>query len=186
MSELMNAQSGQRDVRRQLLMTVSSLALLACVCIVQDANAEDADRPILWIELGADLNRVDSGQQAFTPPFVANNPNSTGFDPVSPAEAQRPPSVSFGEEGKLSFQPRDSNWIFSASILYGRANNNRHVHQTAKPGPVYERLRYCESAHHCITELPPHTYTPSVANFLDVSEKQSEMHAVLDFMAGKD
>src|ERR1700688_3808894 len=101
MSELINTQRNRADFRWRLLTTVSSLALLASVSGVRDARAEDTDRPIVWIELGADMGRVDAGQQAFTPPFVANNPGSTAFDPISPAEAQRSPGFGFGADSKI-------------------------------------------------------------------------------------
>jgi len=185
MSELINTQQVRIAFRWQLLTTVSSLALLASACGMQHANAEDADRPIVWIELGADLERVDSGQQAFAPAFVVNNPGSTAFDPVSPAEAQKTPGFSFGGEGKLSFQPEDSNWIFSASVRYGRANASRFVHQTAKNNAYYEHFIY-KGHYGTFTNIPPKHVTPFIANFLHASEKLGESHAVVDFQAGKD
>ena len=184
MSELINTKSGWRDLRWELLVSVSSVALLASVCGMQDANAEDADRPTVWIELGADLDRVDGGQQAFAPPFVANNPGSTAFDPISPGQAQRPPRFSFGGEGKLSLQPEDSNWVFAASVRYGRSNGQRNIHQTAKNGPQYAHFGYNGPYAHI--DGPPSSPIPFVANFLAVAEKQSESHAVIDFQAGRD
>ena len=185
MSELINTQQTRNMFRWQLLSTVSSLALLTSVCGMQRANAEDADRPTVWIELGADLDHVNSGQQAFAPPFVVNNPGSTAFDPVSPAEAQKTPGFSFGGEGKLSFQPEDSSWIFSASIRYARANANRFVHQTAKNNAYYEHVIY-KGHYGTQVIIPPTHYTPFAANFLHASEKLSESHAVVDFQAGRD
>ncbi len=137
MSELINTQKANNSLHWRLLTSVSSLALLAAICGTQGAFTEDSDRPTVWIELGADLDRVDSGQKAFAPAFIVNNPGSTAFDPVSPADAQKTPSFSFGEEGKLSFEPEISSWVFSASIRYGRSNGNRFVHQTAKNNAFY-------------------------------------------------
>ena len=182
MSEFINTQRNKTDFHWRLLSTVSSLALLVSVYGARDANAEDTDRPVVWIELGADLDRVDSGQQTFMPPFVANNPDSTAFTPVSPAEAQKPPGFSFGADSKILFQPEDSNWVFSASILYGRANDNRNFHQTAKNKPLYKHLVLGTR-----TVYPPnHNYILPTANFLAVVEKQDESHAVIDFQAGRD
>jgi iron complex outermembrane receptor protein len=185
MSELISSQQTRNILHWQLLTTVSSLALLASACGMQAASAEDADRPTVWIELGADLDRVDSGQRAFAPAFIANNSGSTAFDPVSPAEAQKPPGFSFGGEGKLSFQPEDSKWVFSASIRYGRANGNRFVHQTAKNNSYYEHVVY-RGRYGTSTNVPAQHVTPSIANFLHVTEKQSESHGTLDFEAGRD
>jgi hypothetical protein len=186
MSELIHSQHTRNVLRWQLLTTVSSLALLASACGMQAANAEDADRPIVWIELGADLDRVDGGQQSFAPAFIANNPGSTAFDPTSPAEAQKPPIFSFGGEGKISFQPEDSNWAFSASVRYGRANGNRFVHQTAKNNSYYEHAIIRGGPYGTVTAIVPEHITPAVANFLHVTEKQSESHAIVDFQAGRD
>ena len=185
MSELINAPHDDVCFRRQLLVTVSSVVLVASVCGIHGANAEDADRPTMWIELGADLDRVDGGQKAFAPAFVANNPGSTAFDPVSPAEAQKPPAFSFGGEGKLLFQPEGSDWVFSASVRYGRANSNRFTHQTAKNNSYYQHLVY-RGRYGTFTNFPPGQVKPIVANFLHVSEKQSESHSVVDFQAGRD
>src|SRR5580692_473637 len=185
MSELINTQQTRTVLRWQLLSTVSSLALLASVCCMQAASAEDADRPTIWIELGADLDRLDSGQKAFAPAFIANNPGSTAFDPVSPANAQKLPLFSFGDDSKLSFQPEDSNWVFSASVRYGRANANRFVHQTAKNNAYYRHIVY-RGPYRSITNFPPGEYAPFAANFLHASEKLGESHAVVDFQAGKD
>jgi len=187
MSELKNTENAGRYVRWQLLTTVSTLTLLASISGIQQARAEDADRPTVWIELGADLERVDGGQQTFAPAFVVNNPGSTAFDPVSPAEAQKPPSFSFGGEAKLSIQPEGSNWIFSAAVRYGRANSTTKIHQTAKNEPLYEHVVFVgphQSKYHEL--LAPQEITPFVANFLAVTAKQGESHAVVDFLAGKD
>ena len=142
MSELINTRQTRNSFRWHLLSTVSSLTLFAAICIPLDAKADDADRPTVWIELGPDLDRVDGGQQAFAPGFVVNNPNSTAFDPISPAQAQKPARFSFGGEGKISFQPEDSNWIFSAGVRYGRANSTRDTRQTAKNKSYYRHEIY--------------------------------------------
>ena len=95
MSELMNTQDAERDFRWQLLTTVSALALLAAVYGSSEAKAadEDADRPTVWIELGGQLEHVSGQGDLFTPGFLAANPNSPVLQPVTPVQAQNPPTV---------------------------------------------------------------------------------------------
>ena len=40
------------------------------------AHAEDADRPLIWIELGGQMETVSGQGEIFAPAFLAANPNS--------------------------------------------------------------------------------------------------------------
>ena len=128
MSELMNARNGSRDFRWQLLTTVSALALLTAVYGSGEAQAEDqdSDRPTVWIELGSQLERMNDSQEAFSPPFMAS---ITQANLLSTLDVQKPPAFAVGGEGKVSFQPESSDWVFSASVRYGRAKRHHHRHQ---------------------------------------------------------
>jgi len=175
MSELMNTQSAERGFRWHLLTTVSALALLASVTM-GDAGAADQepDRPIVWIELGGQLEHVSGQGVAFAPGFVAENPNSPVLQPVSPIQAQNPPPFELAEDGKISFQPEGLTWIFSAAVNYGRSSNFKHVdHQTNRvfSGPPLG------SGQPILT---------SVANFADTQVHRRESHLILDFSVGKD
>ena len=186
MSELINTQKANNSLHWRLLTSVSSLALLAAICGTQGAFAERFRSPYSMDRTGADLDRVDGGQQAFAPAFVVNNSGSTAFDPISPAEAQKPPSFSFGGEGKLSIEPEGADWVFSASVRYGRSNSNRQVHQTAKNKPVYQHLVFNTPYFPNHTLIAPSNHTPFTANFFAAQEELSESHAVIDFQVGKD
>ncbi|HEV2561546.1 MAG TPA: hypothetical protein VGT78_05340 [Rhizomicrobium sp.] len=134
------------------------------------ANAEDADRPLLWIELGGQMENVSGQGEIFAPPFLAANPNSPVLGPVTPLQAQKPPKFGFGEEGKISFQPEDSDWIFSAAIRYGKSSNAREVqHQTSRPH---------------VSGFNPNV--TAIADFSDTMARHQETHAIVDFSAGKD
>ena len=91
MSELMNARSGKRDLRWQLLTTVSTVALLAVMYGAGESKAadQDDDRPTVWIELGGQLEQLQDKQQPFMPPFVANMPS----DFFSPDEFRDPQNI---------------------------------------------------------------------------------------------
>ena len=74
MSELITQRPGLSDFRWRLLATVSALTLLALT--VSEANAEDSDRPTVWIELGGQLSRLENSQEPYAPPFVALTPSN--------------------------------------------------------------------------------------------------------------
>ncbi|HEY5238297.1 MAG TPA: hypothetical protein VIJ62_07955, partial [Rhizomicrobium sp.] len=89
---------------------------------------------------------------------------------------------SIDETGKLSFEPQGSDWVFSASVRYGRSTNNRDVSQQSHPKPFTVYGLGTVSGHPSIAK-----YVPPIANrFADTSVRNSESHAVLDFQAGKD
>lgn len=176
MSELMNTYT-RRAVRRQLLSTASALAFIASAYAMGEANAADgdADHPTLWIELGGDLQHVGGQGEPFMPGFVAANPNSAVLKQPTPIQAQKPLPFQFGEEGKISLQPEGSDWVFSASVLYGRSSNFKKVdHQTNR---VFS-LQY--------PYTPSKFYKTDLENFANTQVHRRESHAVLDFAVGKD
>ncbi len=176
MSELMNSYT-RRVVRRWLLSTASAFAFIASAYVMDEANAadDDADHPTLWIELGGDLQHVGGQGEPFMPAFIAANPSSPVLKPSTPIQAQNPPPFQFGEEGKISFQPEGSDWVFSASVLYGRSSNFKKVdHQTNR----VLALQY--------PYTPSKIYKTDLEDFANTQVHRRESHAVLDFAVGKD
>ena len=164
MSDLVNTKSNADNLHRHLMATASALALVASACGIENALARDSDTPTVWIELGGQLERIESSQPSFSPPFIQNAPDTTA--PVSPAAAQRPPQYANGAEGKLSFEPAGTDLLFSAGIRYGRSNGGKHIHQQ--------------------TRLHSNFFGQYPYAFTDVRAKDEESHMVLDFRAGKD
>ncbi len=82
MSELIQKHDNRATIRWKLLTSASALALTAYVSSTALAGAEDATRPQIWIELGAQL---ENGEWAVSDPFSAR------FSPV------RRPGPSIGE-----------------------------------------------------------------------------------------
>jgi len=173
MSELIQSQNTQSDMRRTLLATVSSLALAACTCLPAYA-ADDADRPTVWIELGGQLERVDSKQDAFLPPFLRVDPRPA-FEVVPSAVTQRPPRYAIGGEGKITFAPAGSDWSLSAAIRYGRSNTDKHLHQQTTE--VRQSGRALQNDDPWYVQL---------TRFGDTVSAHRESHIVADFMAGRD
>ena len=164
MSELIHTKSSTNNLRRHLMATASALTLIASACGTENAFARDADAPTVWIELGGQLERIESSQPSFSPPFIQNAPDTT--TPVSPEAAQRAPQYANGAEGKLSFEPAGTDLLFSAGIRYGRSNGSKHIHQQ--------------------TQLHSSFFGQYPYAFTDVRAKDDESHMVLDFRAGKD
>ena len=174
MSELIDVQQRRASTRRQLLTTVSATTLLIAASAIDRALAEDAYRPTVWIELGGQFEQVSTIGEAYSPPFKseivqAGLPSLLG--------SQRALNQSFGGEGKISFQPQNSDWVFSASVLYGRTNGHKVTH---------DQTRGCPCKIVVGTHTKYITPNPGFKKFSDVHTSNNENHAVLDFQAGRD
>ncbi|HEV2562576.1 MAG TPA: hypothetical protein VGT78_10580 [Rhizomicrobium sp.] len=185
MSELIQKQDHRTTIRWKLLTGVSALALTAYVS--SGAFAEDAGQPQIWIELGGQLNRLNDGQESFAPVFPNSPPRPSIFSPSQKFDGA--PRFGIDEDGKLSFQPDDSDWVFSASVRYGRSANKRHVHQQTNPNNV---VKYYYTSNITYTGGPPrrqkqtNVVKPQAAKFADTLARDSDRHLILDFQAGKD
>ncbi len=177
MSELIQTRRGSGDFRWQLLTTVSALTLLAGLGVQAAKAADDADRPTVWIELGGQLERASSFSDPFVPNFLSKNADNPGFAPISLVGAQHTPRYAKGAEGKITFQPENSDWVFSAGIRYGRANGNKHIHQQTPGKPLPPSA---------LVNSIPGWENPPIKLFSDLKSRNSETHTVLDFQAGKD
>jgi hypothetical protein len=163
MSELINKQQDTQSTWR-LMASASALTLIASICAMENAAAHEGDRPTVWIELGGQLERLESSQPSFEPAFLDNATATVA--PVSPFDAQRAPRYSYGGEGKLIFEPAGTDWLLSAGVRYGRSNGGKHIHQQTQ----YHTSPFGQY---------PYAFT-------DVRAKDRESHMVLDFQAGKD
>jgi len=183
MSELVQ-KNDRNAMHWQLLAGASTLVLVAYVSTGHSAKAAESDRPTVWIELGGQLNRLQDSQEVFAPPFVALTPPN--FTP--PQEAERPPLYGIDASGKISFQPNNSDWIFSASVRYGRASSAKHVRHQSYPdayNAFFEAYGiYSGVFTYHVTGHNP--VNPRAARFTDAVARESEGHTILDFQAGKD
>jgi len=85
--------------------------------------------------------------------------------------AQKPAHLAFGLEGAATFQPAGSEWVLSASLLYGRSQTKHHIHQQS---PV-ATFQYSNFTKHF-----------NAAAFADSKAAFHESHAILDFGVGRD
>lgn len=162
-------------IRWRLLSTVSALALVSATCT---AAANDADRPSIWVELGGQADTITGDGEAFAPDFLSAYPNSTVlWKGVSPTQAQRLPLFNFGEQAKITYQPQNSDWIFSAAIRFGKTGTSNEVdHQTNRAF----RIKYVSGVPNYQSNIR------GIDKFSDTHAHQSERNTILDFSAGKD
>jgi hypothetical protein len=158
-----------QKIRGRLLGTASAIALLTSVAFADPAVAEDA-RPQLWIEIGGGFDQMDNAQVAFDRPFAAPPPS---FQTFSVTSLEKPSQTALNLDGKLSFQPENTDWVFSAEVRFGRSNRGQY-RQSQPNEPCYFYASYGFSA--CVP----------VYAFADATAKNSENHEIVDFKVGKD
>ena len=81
MSELSIGQRSRNAIRRNLLSSVSLVALSVHVISFVPAEAADTERPSVWIELGGQFEQADTTQEVYSPAFFTPQPSFTGFTP---------------------------------------------------------------------------------------------------------
>src|SRR5580692_2640517 len=176
MSELIQKNNNRAVIRWKLLTSASALALTAAVSTIDAAEAQDADRPPVWIELGGQFDQFSGQGSPFAPSFV--NTTDWAADGLrSPAGIQIMHIFSIGGDANISFQPTDSDWIFSASVRYGRANGHKFVHQQKTQVSRFQLPGHFGSKY--FTKTAPGSYAQTSAT-------KSESHFIADFQAGKD
>jgi hypothetical protein len=178
MSELIDARPKGGDSRWQLMATASALALLTSVSMTGASAADDADRASVWVELGGQLERIDGGESVYAPEFVVKN-DAAAYNLVSPLSMRAAPRYGFAGEGKLTFAPQGTDFVFTAAARFGRTNGYKERHQQTTTqllqtnGYAPDNPKYAKF------------YKP-VTRFNHTSQKTSESHLIVDFKAGKD
>jgi len=175
MSELTSVQDNHKAVRRHLLATASALALTAYVASISLAKAGESDHPVVWIELGGQLEAMQGTSAPFSAPFMFPPTTPDVYGVQSFAWKQKAPRFAFGGEGKIAFQPEGSEWVFSAALRFGRSNSKKHTHYQGPPA------RYYYPSYPSSAGLPRYA-----AAFSDTLVSHRESHAVIDFAVGKD
>jgi hypothetical protein len=174
MSELINVQDNRATIRWKLLAGASALVLSAYMYSADLARAEDSDRPPLWIELGGQVEQLGGTSAKFSAPFMtALSPAPGPYSGDIFVKGQKTSRFSVGGEGKVTIQPDGSDWVFSASIRYGRANNNKHIHHQSPTPPATKNGQ-------------PYHFISGTKPFADIKSSYSEQHMIVDFTAGRD
>jgi hypothetical protein len=157
------------------------LALLAALG-TEPVQAEEANRPTIWIELGGQLERWDGAGDRFIAPFMTPETPAKVLSVASPIEAQRPPRYSIGEEAKITLMPAGSEWVLSTALRYGRSNSKKKTsYQTQYPPLKADALHILFPSH-----FPIGYISPVLQNYSRNTVRSNESHLILDFMAGRD
>jgi hypothetical protein len=183
MSELLEVRQKLNSVYCNLLATVSIFALMPYACNNIEAKADGADSPTVWIELGGQLERQTGQGDPYTPPFLVNYISSDAYKPVSPLATEKQPLFSNGAEGKLSFAPEGSDWVFSAAVRYGRANGKKSQQEAVPDRHVIYDFPLFTSGIHCCRTLP---VTIDGGDYSDTAATHQDSHTIVDFEAGRD
>jgi hypothetical protein len=175
MSELTNV-CDNRTIRKQLLAASSAMVLTAYIASSGAAGAQESGHPTVWIELGGQLQSVQGTTTPLVAPFMSTPPVNEFYDPPFFAKEQKSARFASGFEGKLTFQPNGSDWIFAAGIRYGRSHASRHKHYQTL-GPSAEAGAWNSPyIRHLTTAVP----------FADITTSYREQHFVVDFTVGRD
>ena len=177
MSELIKKHDNRATIRWKLLTGASALALTAYVSSAGMAKAEDAGRPQIWIELGGQLSSCRTVRKHSRRAFMSARPSI--FSPSQKFE--KPPLFGFDEDGKISFQPDNSDWVFSASIRYGRSASN----QACSPADLSRPVRF--NIIRLWRDVTPYQHGyPLPPDLPTRVHATASSHPILDFQAGKD
>ncbi len=166
MSEFAQTHYASQYLKRQLLATASALTLMGFMGGAQASDVFASDRPSAWIELGGQFDMENDPTQTWLPPNAPPPLVQPTFKPFG-----RLPGIGYDWDGKISVQPNDSDWIFSAAIQFGKAKHGpKSTHD--QDNPTGQNL----------FGLPgPPTYA-----FTDSHSRAVTGHLILDFQAGKD
>jgi hypothetical protein len=99
-----------------------------------------------------------------------------------PSQVQKSPRYSFGQEGRLTFVPEDSDWNFSAALRFGRSNRSMKVHDENTFHTTPELIRSVPLLGKYLVD--PYPISRQVAG--STASQKHESYLILDFTAGKD
>lgn len=166
--------------RARLLASVSGIALMASVAASDPAIAQDAP---IRVEFGWHADQIHDSGNGFALPLNDLIPVSGITAPLIETFNR----TSQGADGKITFRPDDSDWLFSASIRYGRAHIKGKISQvehlpTTSFTDFHTSIPTYPFPYHRTYVVP----VQQTANRIDAQTVLSESHYILDFAAGKD
>jgi len=146
-------------------------------------SVADGKLPQLWLTLGGDYAMLGAPKEKYEPQFAALLPN----DLPTGSAVDRLPGGVFDWDGKLTLQPEDSDWKFSAQVRYGRSGSSSHAHKSLPAKTLHSRVRPIKYTAIPCTGGPNNATCSAVYHtFSDVQGGTREEHTMLDFVLGKD
>jgi hypothetical protein len=177
MSELINTGATHAQSRLQLLGTASALALL--VALPASAQETSASRPTVWIEGGYQFEGVTGSETPYLAPLEGVT-RANGLPVLNDIASDL--SLSRGAEGRITFQPKGSDWSLSLSGRFGRAHSVRKGYgEKVFHGPPMKRtLETTGFGFYNVTQTPVDTA------YVEQQAETTETHTILDFQVGRD
>ena len=166
MSELIQKHDNRATIRWKLLTGASALALAAYISASDVANAEDAGRPSIWLEVDGQFSQQNNNLEVYDPSFLLASP----FDAASHVDLEKGPPTIWDKGAKITYQPDGSDWVLSLGIRYGKSARSETVnHQTSHAeGHVSGK------------------YFGEYDAYQIFNAQSAESHTILDFQVGKD
>jgi len=166
MSELLQTNGTPQDLKRKLLATASAVSLLGVGTVAHAAGDLASARPTLWVEIGGQFDVGQNSAQTWTPPNAPQPIVQPAFEPFG-----QMPDIGYDWNGKIAIQPASSDWVFSASVQFGKA----------KRGPKSTHDQANVTGYNLFGLPAPPTYA-----FTDSHTVSDTRHFVVDFQAGRD
>jgi hypothetical protein len=125
----------------------------------------DGKRPPLWITLDGQFATQKNNLELYSPPFFTSP--ATPFDGASYLGLEKAPVKIWNKGVEVSFQPEDSNWIFSGAIHYGKTSHTERHNRYTTQGIQYG-VGFIYQA------------------YQDFHTNANESHTIMDFSVGRD
>lgn len=179
MSELINTNAEPAQSRFQLLGTASVLALL--VALPVSAQAAGTSRPTVWIEGGYQFEGVTGSETLFHAPLEAVT-RANGLPVLSDIASDL--SLSRGAEGRITFQPKGSDWSLSLSGRFGRAHSVRKAYGEKEfvGPPMKQTINASTIGFYYYDKI----VSPVDTAYVEQRSETTETHAIIDFQVGRD
>lgn len=152
----------RKSLRYRLLLSASSAAVLV---FAPEAQAQDS-HPAVWVELGGAFDQISRDASTWVPPNLTDPIANPSPDPFG-----RSPAIGYDWDAAIEIQPNGSDWIYSASVRYGRAQRGpRRFHDQ-----TYEEKLVSAGKYNLTTYA-----------FLNAREVSRSSHVIVDFSVGRD
>ncbi len=132
-------------------------------------STKDGKPPLLWITLDGQYAMQKDDLEIYNPAFLA----SSQFDAISRVGHETAPKTLWNRGAEISFQPEDSNWIFSGSIRYGKIGRKERDLQITPSG-------------HVVVHNANFGDQIVYRAYQDFQTQSTESHTIMDFAVGRD
>ena len=144
-------------------------------------DVSDDRMPQAWIQLGGNFAQLADEWQHYNPSFLAQTPAGL----PSLAQLEKKPAASFDWQGKISIQPKDSDWVLNAGVRYGRSGVNKTLHKS-QDGPIQTVPVTSFGCLAIYGAAPGCQAMKQSQEVVDGQARSTKEHLILDFTVGKD